>query len=230
MDASYALISVYDKTGIVEFAKKLVDLGYKIISTGGTAEALQKSGIEIIPIQEITKNPESFDGRIKTISFQIESGILFNRDNQKHLREAEELGILPIDIVVCNLYPFRETVQNKKSTEDEIIESIDVGGPTMLRAAAKNFKFVLPVCYLEDYQFVGELLAKGEITKETREEFAQKTFEYLSFYDSQVATYFRKQTENIFPEFLSVPLEKIIKLRYGDNPHQQAALYLRPSV
>src|SRR3989344_3198946 len=147
----YALLSVFDKTGIVDFAKQLVKLGYSIISTGGTAKVLSEHNIPITPIQEITGNPESFDGRMKTISFQIESGILFDRENPKHVQEAKELNIKPIDLVVCNLYPFEKTIARKDVEINEAIENIDVGGPAMIRAAAKNFKNVLVVVNPEDY-------------------------------------------------------------------------------
>lgn len=229
MRQKYALISVYEKDGIVEFARDLAQLGFKIISTGGTLLELKKSNIPVTPISEITKNPQSFDGRIKTISFQIESGILFDRNNPEHVKLAQSLGIIPIDIVVCNFYPFRETQE---------IENIDVGGPTMIRAAAKNYQQVLVVCDPLDYKEVALALKNGNPSREStlskveglRIRLAQKAFEYLSFYDSQIATFFRRKTGNLFPKQMSVPIEKEIDLRYGDNPHQRAALYLRPSV
>src|SRR6266480_212402 len=136
----YALISVSNKEDVVNFSKTLVALGYHIISTGGTAKILQEHTIPVIPIQEITGNPESFDGRMKTISFQIESGILYDRENSSHVSQAKNLNISPIDLVVCNLYPFEKTIEKKQITLEEAVENIDVGGPTMLRAAAKNFK------------------------------------------------------------------------------------------
>lgn len=230
MYQKYALLSVYDKTDIVSLAKQLVDLSYKIISSGGTAKVLEEAGIPVIPVQEITGNPESFDGRVKTISFQVESGILFDRGKDKHLEEAEKLQVKPIDIVVVNFYPFRKTVENRESTEEEVIENIDVGGPTMLRSAAKNHKYVLPICNPEDYEDVIKQLKNGEVSIEFRRELAQKAFEYLSFYDSLISSYFRAKTEVIFPSQMSVPLEKISDLRYGDNPHQSAVLYLRPTA
>lgn len=219
--SKYALISVFDKTGVLDFAKVLHQLGYKIISTGGTLLELQKDDLPIIPIQKITGNPESFDGRIKTISFEIEGGILFDRKNPDHVRQAQKLGIIPIDIVVCNFYPFRETLE---------VANIDVGGPTMLRAAAKNYEQVLPVCDHNDYEWIAKKLVDGQVDSQVREKLAQKAFEYLSFYDSQIATFFRRRTGNLFPSQMSVPIEKVLTLRYGDNPHQKAALYLRPSV
>ena len=176
----YALISVFDKTGVVEFAKSLHELGYKIISTGGTAKILLENKIPVIPIQKITGNPESFDGRMKTISFEIESGILFDRTNLSHIRRAKDLDIKPIDIVVCNLYPFEKT---------PTIENIDVGGPTMLRAAAKNFKNVLPICNPFYYSGIIRALKTKKISDSFRRELAAKTFAHLSFYDSQIAKY-----------------------------------------
>ncbi|MFI5164836.1 MAG: bifunctional phosphoribosylaminoimidazolecarboxamide formyltransferase/IMP cyclohydrolase, partial [Bacteroidia bacterium] len=152
--AKYALLSVFDKTGIVELAKTLHKLGFKIISTGGTAKILMANNISVVPIQEITRNPESFDGRMKTISFQIESGILFDRKNPKHVKEAKDLTIKPIDIVVCNLYPFEQTIANSKVKLETAVENIDVGGPTMIRAAAKNFKNVIVLTDPKDYEIL----------------------------------------------------------------------------
>ncbi len=222
----YALISVYDKTGIVEFAKYLHTLGYTIISTGGTAKILTEHGIPVIPIREITGNPESFNGRMKTISFQIESGILYDRSNKKHVEEARSLNIKPIDIVVCNLYPFEETIQKKDTTLDGAIENIDVGGPTMIRSAAKNFKHVIVVIDPLDYKHIADALSKKNISLELRQQLASKAFVHLSYYDSQIARYFGKE---LFPQALTIPLKKIKNLRYGENPHQQAAVYLEPN-
>ena len=154
----YALISVFDKTGIEDFARTISALGYKIISTGGTAKILTASGLKVIPIQEVTGNPESFDGRMKTISFQIEGGILFDRKNPKHVKETKKLKIKSIDIVVCNLYPFEKTIADPKVKLEDAIENIDVGGPTMIRAAAKNFKSVLVVVDPKDYESLSTLL------------------------------------------------------------------------
>lgn len=219
-NSKYALISVYDKKNIVEFAKVLKDLDYQIISTTGTAKIL-KDNIKVIPIQDITGHKESFNGLIKTLSFEVEGGILFDRKNPAHLKRIKVLGIPQIDVVVCNFYPFFQTPS---------VENIDVGGPTMLRAATKNFKQVLPVCDPNDYQWIAKKLVNGQIEDQVREQLAQKAFEYLSFYDSQIATFFRRKTGRVFPTRLSVPIEKVLQLRYGDNPHQEAALYLRPSV
>jgi len=214
----YALLSVYDKQGIVEFAQNLVTLGIKIISTGGTAKELIKNKISVIPIQEVTGEPESFDGRMKTISFQIESGILFDRSNSSHVKQAKELKIKPIDIVVCNLYPFEKT---------NSIENIDVGGPTMIRAAAKNFNSVLVIIDPSDYGRVSQALLNNTISSNLRQELAAKAFAHTSLYDSLIATYFSKE---LFPAEKTLPLRKFQDLRYGENPHQKAALYLYPNT
>ena len=215
----YALVSVFEKKGISDFAKLLIKSGYKIISTGGTYKELTKSGIDVIPVEEITGNPrESFDGRIKTVSFQIESGILFDRKNPKHVSEAKKLGVPQIDIVVCNLYPFEE----KPS-----IETIDVGGPTMIRAAAKNYKNVLVIVDPDDYERIGKLMEKGEVDEILRKGLVGKAFYRLSLYDSQIGNYFSSER---FPDEITIPLRKSQDLRYGENPHQKGALYLIPNT
>lgn len=185
----FALISVSDKTGVVDLARVFDSLGYRIISTGGTARTLTDAGIDVVPIQEVTGNPEAFDGRMKTISFPIESGILFDRNNPRHVKEAQKLNVRPIDIVVCNLYPFEQTIQNPNVTLEEAVENIDVGGPTMIRAAAKNFASVLVVTDPQDYQRVGEALSQGTVTQDFRRELAVKAFARLSSYDSTIARF-----------------------------------------
>ncbi len=221
----FALISVFDKTDVGFFAKKLIDLDYTITSTGGTAKALESEDIPFVPIQEITGNPESFDGRMKTISFQIESGILYDRTNKKHLKEAEDLNILPIDIVVCNLYPFEKTISKENVNLDEAVENIDVGGPTMVRAAAKNFKNVLIVVNPKDYKEIEQKLENNNIDDVFRKKLAAKAFAHLSFYDSQIATYLGGE---LFPEEITIPGRKLTDLRYGENPHQRGAVYVKP--
>jgi phosphoribosylaminoimidazolecarboxamide formyltransferase / IMP cyclohydrolase len=223
----YALISVYDKTGITDFVRSLASLGYQIISTAATAKVLQENKIKVIPIQDITNNPESFSGRMKTISFQIGSGILFDRTNPEHIKQAQELKIKPIDIVVCNLYPFE-----KKNS----IENIDIGGPTILRAAAKNYKSVLAVTDPNDYKSITEYLQKKEILIRQladrddigfRKELAAKAFAHVSFYDAQVAKFLEK---DMLPEELTIPGRKMLNLRYGENPHQKAGFYTHPNT
>ncbi len=218
----YALLSVYDKTGIVDFARSISSLGYKIISTGGTAKILLENNIKVIPIQEITKNPESFDGRMKTISFQVESGILFDRTKSSHRKQAKDLKIKPIDIVVCNLYPFEL---------QQTIENIDVGGPAMIRAAGKNYKNVIVAVEPKDYKQIIEYLKQCKMLKQVqhdiKKELAAKAFAHLSFYDSQIAEFMEK---DLFPDELTIPGRKTINLRYGENPHQKAAFYTLPNT
>jgi len=214
----YALISVYDKKGVSSFAKTLHQLGYKIISSGGTAKHLTAENIPVIPIEQVTKNPESFDGRMKTISFQVESGILYDRKNPQHVKEAKELRIKPIDIVVCNFYPFEE----KNS-----VENIDIGGPTMVRAAAKNFKNVIVVIDPQDYEKVAIAIKENKVNYEIKQRLAAKVFSYLSYYDSQVARFLSKEN---FPQYLTIPGKLKTLLRYGENPHQQAGFYLEPNT
>jgi len=222
----YALLSVWDKNGIVEFAKEISDLGFQIISSGGTAKALESAGVKVIPIQDITGNPESFDGRMKTISYQVEGGILFDRTNPTHVEQAKELKIKQIDLVVCNLYPFEQTIKNPKVKFENAVENIDVGGPTMVRAAAKNFKSVLVVVDPNDYSKVTEALKNNSDNASLRQALAAKAFNHLSFYDAQIAKYFSREQ---FPQELALPGRKLINLRYGENPHQKAAVYFEPN-
>ena len=226
-DNKYALLSVSDKKGIVELAQVLIKLNYQLISTGGTAKILQENKISVIPIQKITGNPESFDGRIKTISFQVGSGILFDRTKPEHVKEAKEMSIKPIDIVVCNLYPFERTVADYSSTHNEIIENIDVGGPTMIRAAAKNFKSVLVIVDPKDYEKISLDLIANNISEKMRQELSAKAFYHLSFYDSQIARFLNKE---LFPKEVTIPGRKVNELRYGENPHQSATFYLEPNT
>lgn len=213
----YALLSVFDKEGIVDLAKSLSDLGYKIISTGGTAKTLLENGVQAVPIQEFTKTPESFDGRMKTISVQIEGGILYDRSNPQHVKQAKELGIEPIDIVVCNLYPFEQ----KPS-----IENMDVGGPTMIRAAAKNFRHVLVIIDPKDYNIIIKTLRSNAIGDDQRQELAAKALHHISIYDAVIARHLGRE---IFPDELTISGRKIKDLRYGENPRQKAALYGTPN-
>ncbi|KKQ37786.1 MAG: IMP cyclohydrolase [Candidatus Roizmanbacteria bacterium GW2011_GWA2_37_7] len=220
----YALLSVYDKKGIAEFASRLHGLGIQIVSTSGTAKELINNNIPVIPVEKITGNPECFDGRMKTVSFQIESGILFDRSKKKHIQEAKKLKIPRIDIVVCNFYPF-DRVVDASTTEKKAIEQIDVGGPTMMRAAAKNYRHVYAIFDPSDYDRVINDLGKKKAGVELRKELAAKAFSYLSWYDAHIAQYLNSED---FPEYMSISGKKIANLRYGDNPHQKAAWYLRP--
>jgi phosphoribosylaminoimidazolecarboxamide formyltransferase / IMP cyclohydrolase len=226
MVSKYALISVYDKTGVVELAQTIVKKGYHIISTGGTAKVLTENNIPVTPIAEITGNPESFEGRMKTISFQVESGILYDRAKPKHIKEAKKLKIPQIDLVVCNLYPFAETAKNPKSTFKDVIENIDVGGPTMIRSAAKNHQHVIVAVNPSDYQMISEAITNNRLTFKLRRELAAKAFAHLSFYDSQIARYLTKENN---PFELTIPLQFKNQLRYGDNPDQSAHFYTIPN-
>ena len=222
-----ALISVFDKTGIVEFSKGLIELGWDIISTGGTYKLLKDNNIEVREVEEVTNFPEILDGRVKTLNPFIHGGILFKRDEKSHIEKIEELGILGIDMVVNNLYPFEETIHKDGVTKEEIIENIDIGGPSMIRAAAKNFKDVIVLVHPKDYDkvLVG-LRENGEIDIETKKDFAKKVFNYTAYYDALIAQYFNEQLGDDFPEFLTLPYKKKSQLRYGENPHQRASFYI----
>lgn len=221
-----ALISVFDKTGIVDFAKSLDSLGWQIISTGGTSKKLKEEGIKVQDISDLTKFPECFDGRVKTLHPNVEGGILSVRDNESHRKQMAELGIEAIDIVVCNLYPFKQTVLKPGVSHEEVIENIDIGGPTMLRAAAKNYKFVTVITDPDDYaKVIGELKAKGETSAETREMLAAKVFIHTAHYDALIAQYFSERLDIKSPQTLTLTYEKKQDLRYGENPHQFAAFY-----
>jgi len=195
-----ALISVSDKTGIVKLAKFLKEEGWQIISTGGTAKILKEAGIEILPVEKVTGNPEVFDGRIKTISFQIESAILFDRENPQHQREAQLWGIEPIDLVVCNLYPF-EKVAQKDCSLKTAIENIDIGGPTMIRAAAKNYKNVIVVIDPNDYPLIIHYLkTEKEVPFETRLELARKVFLRMAYYDLKIGEFLERKLADLIKE------------------------------
>ena len=225
-----ALISVSDKTGIVEFAKSLNDLGVEIISTGGTAKALQKAGVPITCVADYTGSPEILDGRVKTLHPKIHAGLLAVRDNKAHQDELDKRDIPLIDMVVVNLYPFYETILKSGISKEEIIENIDIGGPTMLRSAAKNYKYVACVANPERYEgIIAELKENAcQLGEQLREQLAFEVFSLTASYDAVIAHYFSTLESNKdeqFPKNLTVPLEKIQDLRYGENPHQGSALY-----
>lgn len=226
-----ALISVYDKDGIVEFANSLKKLGWDIISTGGTYRLLKENNIDVIEVDEITDFKEILDGRVKTLNPRIHGGILFKRDNKEHRKTIEDLGILPIHMVVNNLYPFEETVNKQGVSLDEIIENIDIGGPSMIRAAAKNYQDVTVIVDPKDYNCVlAELIKDGETTNKTREYLAAKVFSYTSYYDTLIAKFFNDLVGIKFPDYLSLGYKKKEQLRYGENPHQEACLYTESSI
>ena len=220
------LLSVSDKTGIVEFAKELEKLDYEIVSTGGTARVLKENGVNVVGITEITGFPECLDGRVKTLHPMVHAGILAMRENPDHMKQIEELGVTPIDVLAINLYPFKQTILKENVKLEEAIENIDIGGPTMIRAAAKNWQDVAVIVDPSDYTSVIEQLKQGEISKETKFELALKVFEHTAAYDALIANYLRSQTNlSVLPEKLTKTFEKVQDMRYGENPHQQAAFY-----
>lgn len=227
MKLKRALLSVSDKSGLIPFAKSLTELGYELISTGGTHKAISEAGIAVTSIDEITGFPECLDGRVKTLHPKIHGGLLGIRDNPDHLRQMEELSLDPIDMVVVNLYPFKQTILKEEVTLEEAIENIDIGGPTMLRSAAKNHRFVTVICDPADYDgVIDELKTSGEISGETKFRLAVKVFMHTAAYDSLIASYFKPMAGiDLFPETLTLTYEKAQEMRYGENPHQNAAFY-----
>lgn len=222
--AKTSLISVYDKTGVVDFAKELSSLGIEIISTSGTASLLQKSGIKVTQVSELAKHKEILDGRVKTLHPQIFGGILSVRSNKKHSKELQENNIKNIDIVAVNLYPFGELL-NKNAPLKELIENIDIGGPSLIRAAAKNYNDVMVVVDPIDYPLVIEKIKNKKIDEKYNCNLAAKAFAYTARYDSLINSFFNKLNEIKFPEILNLTFRKSQNLRYGENPHQQAAFY-----
>lgn len=221
-----ALVSVSDKTGLVEFVQGLVDCGYEIISTGGTKKALEAAGIHPVGISDVTGFPEIMDGRVKTLHPKVHGALLCVRSNPDHVRQLQELGIEYIDLVCVNLYPFKETVLKPGVTHEEIIENIDIGGPSMLRSASKNYQSIPVLCDPKDYDKVLEEIRENhETTLETRERLAAKVFRHTARYDAMIADYLTKKTHEEFPESMTITFDKVQDLRYGENPHQKAAFY-----
>ncbi len=225
-----AIISVSDKEGIIEFAECLLSLGYTIYSTGGTLTLLEKNKLAVKSIKSLTKFPEILNGRVKTLHPQVHGGILADRNNKEHKQMCDEYSIELIDLVIVNLYPFEKTIEKKDVTLEEAIENIDIGGPTMIRASAKNFKHVGVVTSIKDYQSIQKELVdnKGKLTKQTKQSLAVKAFKLIAEYDISIADYFNQIGEKnttILPQYLTMALEKLTDLRYGENPHQQAAIY-----
>jgi phosphoribosylaminoimidazolecarboxamide formyltransferase/IMP cyclohydrolase len=222
-----ALLSVYDKTGVVEFSRRLVDSGYDLISTGGTHASLTEGGLPVKQVAEVTGSPEILGGRVKTLHPVIHAGLLARRDSSEHLAELAQHGIETIDLVAVNLYPFVATVSKPGVTLDDALENIDIGGPTMLRAAAKNFPSVAVVVDPGDYGWVAERLSAGGLTHEDRRNLAAKAFHHVSVYDAAVTEYLTGEGANKdeLPDLLNITLKKVAGLRYGENPHQPGALY-----
>jgi len=219
-----ALISVSDKSGVENFAKELVSLGYEIISTGGTYNKLKDAGIAVIEANEVTKFPECFEGRVKTLNPFIHGGILHRRDKQSHLDEAKELGVEGIDLVCVNLYPFKATIE-KTDDFEEIIENIDIGGPAMVRSAAKNHDSVIIITDVIDYDVVLNNLKNDTNTPEFRRDLMIKAYEHTAAYDAMIANYMNKRFNGGMGAKQFIVGEKVFDTRYGENPHQKGALY-----
>jgi phosphoribosylaminoimidazolecarboxamide formyltransferase / IMP cyclohydrolase len=230
------LISVSDKTGVVDFAKGLRGLDVEIVSTGGTAKVLKAEGLPIIPISDFTGYPEMLDGRVKTLHPKVHAGLLARRDSADHQKQMQAHGILPIDMVVVNLYPFEQTIGKKGASLEEIIENIDIGGPTLLRSAAKNYRDVAVIVNPRKYDVVlGELKKNnGSLSEQLKMRLAFEAFKTTAAYDTIIHNYFKDLTSSEsgqdFPQELHVLVKKVTDLRYGENPHQKAALYRDPSV
>jgi len=222
-----ALISVSDKTGIVDLANEFAGLGIEIISTGGTYNKLKEEGVPAIEISELTGFPECLDGRVKTLHPKVHAGLLAMRSNPEHMSQMKELGVETIDIVIVNLYPFKATILNDGVTRGEAVENIDIGGPTMLRSAAKNYQDVVVVVDPRDYETVlAELKANKQVSLVTKFYLMQKVFMHTSNYDTMIADYLKKERQDEeLPETLTMTFEKVQDMRYGENPHQKAAFY-----
>ncbi len=219
-----ALFSVSDKTGVVEFASHLADLGWEIIATGGTMKLLQDAGLKIINISEVTGFPEICDGRVKTLHPKVHGGLLGRRDLDSHIAQLKENGIEFIDMVCVNLYPFKQTIARPDVTMEDAIENIDIGGPSMLRSAAKNWSAVTVVCNPENYaRIIDEIREHGNTTKETRLQLSAEAYTHTAEYDMMIATYMRKAAGLNEKLFLEYDLKQ--SLRYGENPHQSAKFY-----
>jgi len=227
MQIKRALISVSDKTGIIEIAQKLAKKGIEIISTGGTSKALKEVGIAVKDVSEVTGFPEIMGGRVKTLHPKVHGGLLAVREDDGHMKEASDNGIEMIDLVIVNLYPFVKTISKEGVSEEEAIENIDIGGPSMVRSSAKNFKYVTVVTDPADYELVvSEIEANGETTLETRKKLARKAFTLTAQYDEAINGYFRQILGE--PELLNLHYEKVRSLRYGENPTQKAAFFRNP--
>ncbi|MDL2308536.1 bifunctional phosphoribosylaminoimidazolecarboxamide formyltransferase/IMP cyclohydrolase [Bacteroidales bacterium OttesenSCG-928-B11] len=221
-----ALVSVSDKTGLVPFVQQLITLGFEIISTGGTHKLLQENGLKVMGISEITNFPEIMDGRVKTLHPNVHGGLLSVRTDPKHIKDMTDNKIDPIDMVVVNLYPFKQTIEKEGVEFSEAIENIDIGGPSMLRSAAKNHRFVTVLCDSSDYEeVINEIKEHGDTTLDTRSRLAAKVFRHTAAYDATIARYLTDHVGEENPESLTLTYTKKQELRYGENPHQKAAFY-----
>ncbi len=224
-----ALLSVSDKSGLVEFASELHTLGWELVSTGGTAKALRDAGLPCLDVSAVTNFPEMLDGRVKTLHPAVHGGLLARRDVPEHMAAIAEHGIAPIDLVCVNLYPFAKTAAKANVTPDEVIEQIDIGGPSMIRSAAKNFAAVYVVVDPADYPQVLEALRRGADAIVLRRALAAKVYAHTAAYDAAIAAWFAAQRGDEFPDRISIALERRQSLRYGENPGQLAAFYVEPS-
>jgi phosphoribosylaminoimidazolecarboxamide formyltransferase / IMP cyclohydrolase len=220
-----ALLSVSDKTGLIDFARNLVSLGWELVSTGGTARAMRAADLTVRDVAELTGSPEMLDGRVKTLHPAVHGGLLARRDVPEHMAAVATQGIQPIDLVVVNLYPFRETASRAGVAPDDVIEQIDIGGPSMLRSAAKNFASVYVVVDPADYERVQAALHAGDDDLDLRRLLAEKVYAHTAAYDAAIAAWFAAQREERFPERLTMSMERVQSLRYGENPGQSAAFY-----
>jgi phosphoribosylaminoimidazolecarboxamide formyltransferase / IMP cyclohydrolase len=226
-----ALLSVSDKSGVVDFAKSLAELDWELVSTGGTAKALRAAGLTVRDVSEVTGFPEMMDGRVKTLHPAVHGALLARRDTPEHVKALEEHGITPIDLVAVNLYPFRETVARKDATPEDAIENIDIGGPSMLRSAAKNFASVWVIADPSDYERVHAALVSGDDDLDLRRVLAGKAYAHTAAYDAAIASWFARERGEKFPEEIIVSFERAQSLRYGENPGQLAAFYVeRPGA
>jgi phosphoribosylaminoimidazolecarboxamide formyltransferase/IMP cyclohydrolase len=216
-----ALISVYDKEGILDFAKFLISKGVEIVSTGGTFRYLKENNVSVVEVSDITKFPEMLDGRVKTLHPNIHGGILAIRGNKTHMDKISEHKIDPIDFVIVNLYPFFQKVKENLTFEEKV-EFIDIGGPTMLRAAAKNFQDVVVVCDKNDYKEIQNQLERGEVSLDLKRKLAGKVFNLMSAYDGAISQF---MLQDEYPQYFAMSLQKQQSLRYGENPHQSACFY-----
>lgn len=234
MSSKRVILSVSDKSGIVDFARGLKGLGWDILSTGGTAKVLRENDIEVKDIAEYTSSPEILEGRLKTLHPMIHGGILGVRDSEKHAHEMQENNILPIDMVVVNLYPFQKTVANSECSLEDAIENIDIGGPTMIRAAAKNYKYVTVVVDPEDYTWILDELKNSDLSVDKKFVLAKKVYAHTAKYDTAISNYLGAVIDgckkDVLPETIGFVCDKAQDLRYGENPHMKAAFYKEENV